>query len=117
MKKRKFNRAGSKADIATLTIHGWFGDLIDRIRAKTNEKERGMLMVNKLENYFNINEFDRKIFRQKLLEREKRDFKEMEEQAKLIEVKPIKWTRDETGKIVSPFPIKKWGGAKKVGEE
>lgn len=106
MKKKKFNRSGRQADIAQLTFHGWFGDLMDRIKAKTTEKEKGIMMLDKIENQFNISEVDRKSFRKELKEREEKEFDEMREQAKERKDKDP-FTRDEQGNIVSPFASKK----------
>ncbi|KKN20300.1 hypothetical protein LCGC14_0937120 [marine sediment metagenome] len=105
MKKKKFNRSGRQADIAQLTLHGWFGDLIDRIKAKTTEKEKGIMMLDKIENQFNISQMDREAFRKVMKEREKEDFEEMKEQARERR-KGDPFTRDEKGNIVSPFRSK-----------
>lgn len=105
MKKRKFNRSGRQADVAQLTFHGWFGDLMDRIKAKTTEKEKGIMMLDKIESHFNINDFDREKFRKEMREREEREFREMKEQAEIDKGKPFK--RDEYGNIISPFASKR----------
>ncbi len=80
MKKKKFNRSGRQADIAQLTLHGWFGDLIDRIKGKTTEKEIGMVMLDKIENQFSISQMDRENFRKVMKQREIEDFEEMKKQ-------------------------------------
>lgn len=103
--KKKFNRSGRQSDIAQLTFHGWFGDLIDRIRAKTTEKEKGMMMLEKIENQFSISKPDREIFRKEMQEREKKEFAEMEKQAEAMKDKPFK--RDEHGNFISPFALKR----------
>ena len=105
MKKKKTNRSGRQADVAQLTFHGWFGDLIDRIKAKTTEKEKGMMMLEKIENQFGISESDKVIFRKEMQEREEREWEEMERQAEVMKDKPFK--RDEHGNIISPFASKK----------
>ena len=105
MSKKKTNRSGRHADIAQLTLHGWFGDLIDRIKAKTTEKDKGMMMLEKIENQFSISESDRIIFRKEMQAREEREWEEMERQAKAMKDKPFK--RDEYGNIISPFALKR----------
>lgn len=106
MRKKKFNRSGRQADIAQLTFHGWFGDLMDRIKAKTTEKEKGIMMLDKIENQFNISEVDREDFRKEMKEREEKEFDEMREQAKERKNKDP-FTRDLMGNIISPFASKK----------
>ena len=99
--KKKQSRNGNPSDIASLTFHNWFGEIMDRIKCKTTEKDKGIIMLNKIEGYFNIGPLDRQVFREKLREREIKDFEEMEKQAD--ERRKVEWTRDEKGKIVSPF--------------
>ena len=106
MRKKKFNRSGRQADIAQLTFHGWFGDLMDRIKAKTTEKEKGIMMLDKIENQFDISNLDREDFRKEMKEREEKEFDEMKEQAKHRKDNDA-FTRDSAGRIISPFQSKK----------
>ena len=68
-RRKKFNhRSGNVADIARLNFHDHFGNLFDRTRAKVNEKEKGVMMVDKLKNRFGITELDEEKFRQKMMD-------------------------------------------------
>ena len=93
MKNRnKFRRSGRVADIAKLDFHDFFGNLFDRTKCKTTEKEKGALMIDKIQNRFNISDFDLDDFRRKLKEKEREDFDGMIREAK--ERKRIEWDRD-----------------------
>ncbi len=77
------------------------------IKAYTTEKPKGLLMIELIENYFNISEEDRKnSFKQKLKEINENAFTPTEF-PKDIRDKQVKITRDEKGNIVSPFASKK----------
>ena len=74
---------------------------IYKIKAYSSEKDKGNMMVQSLKSLFDISDRD-----------EQNHFKrEVEEQKKLITRKnfgstKIEWTRDEGGKIISPFSAK-----------
>jgi len=104
--KQKLNRIGRRVDIARLDFHDFCGRLIDRTRCNITEKEKGMFMIDKIGDRFNINDFDLQQFREEMIRREIKDFEEMEEQAKKRE--PVKWNRDEKGNIISPFKSREW---------
>lgn len=53
MRNRK-TRHGRPAEIVRLDTHSWGGDLIDRIKAKTSEKEKGIMMLLCIKDIFNI---------------------------------------------------------------
>lgn len=130
-KRRKFTRNGNVADTARLDFHDWFGSIMDRTRAKTSEKHKGLLMIDKIKSRFAINDFDLGMFRKQMKDREESDFKEMEEHARQFykeedrklgkqelrpirrDLEPLKLTRDERGQLISPFGIK----AKQIKEE
>lgn len=95
---KKFTRNGKVAEVATLTFHGWFGNLIDRIKAKTTEKDKGMQMVDLIEKRFSLNLGDMEIWRKDNLENERKELEELQS-------KPFQ--RDQFGNIISPFVNKK----------
>ena len=74
---------------------------IYRCQANSNDKKKGSMMIQYLKDLFNISAID-----------QQNHFKrEVEEQKKLITRKnfgstKIEWTRDEGGKIISPFSAK-----------
>ncbi len=115
MNKRKNNhRGGSVADIARLDFHDHFGNLFDRTRAKVSEKEKGVMMVDKIKNRFGISELDEQRFRQKMMDwqedamtpNEEPEGESIEEKEKERDRRIVKWTRDERGGIISPFDKK-----------
>lgn len=105
--KKKFTRNGQVAEIVQLTFHGWFGNLIDRIKGKTTEKDIGMYMIDRIEDRFGINESDTIKWREEMKEKEREDFEDMQKQADLMKQKPFQ--RDESGQITSPFTTKRKG--------
>ncbi len=71
---------------------GWADNIIYRQKARINEKEKGIQMISKLKDLFGITN---------------KDIKESETLSIKYEIEKIKWTRDESGNIVSPFKSKK----------
>ena len=71
------------------------------IKAFTNEKGRGISMIELIQDNFNINSLDIKEFQQEKFNQLTEDFEVLEKNIKARE--PIKWTRDERGEIMSPF--------------
>lgn len=110
-KKWNSNRV---ADIARLDFHDYFGRMYDRTRAKTTEKDKGILMLQKLEERFNISKDDRDKFLKKLHEEELKEVEEIREQMRKRKSQVVQWTRDEDGKIISPFDLKKTDPNKSV---
>jgi len=103
MGKKNKSRYGTPSDIARLDFHNWFGQLQDRIKAKTTEKDKGISMIQKIYDYFGISEeFCRKRMRE--LNEEAMQPTEIPKEMKK---KQDKFTRDEKGNIVSPFGVKK----------
>lgn len=98
-KKNKF-RNGRVAEIVRLDVHGWTGNLIHRIKGKTTEKEKGVAMVDKIEDLFNLSREDKDYIRGKIREK---DIESMKPTKYPKGTEPTKWTRDERGNIVSPF--------------
>jgi hypothetical protein len=104
--KVKKTRGGVVADIARLDFHDFWGRLIDRIKGKTTEKDKGLLMVEKIQQNFGISGKDKDAFRAKMIEMQEKAFKPTK-YPKIKKQEPIKWTRDAQGKIISPFDKKK----------
>ena len=101
--KRQGKRVPKSSDVARLDFHDAMGNVYDRIKGKVTQKERGISMINRIEDRFNISQFDIEEFRKALNEKEIEDFKELQEEARRKDRQPIKWTRDKRGKIISPF--------------
>jgi hypothetical protein len=100
---------GQQAEIGTLTFHSWTGSIIDRIRSKTTEKEKGVVMMDVIEDRFGLTNEERIRIREEMKQREMKDFQEREEKAnkKLVfNNTPVKWNRDEKGNFASPFRSK-----------
>jgi len=112
-KRKKFNRNGRVAEIMRLDAHDFWGNLIDRQKAKTTEKNKGMAMIENIENRFGITPMDKETYRKIMKEKEEQDFEDMiahaesREQGKaFFTPQKIQWTRDKDGKIVSPYSKK-----------
>lgn len=97
--KGNFNKYRG-SDIARLDFHRWDGTVYDRTRAPTGDKVKGVLMIDKIEDRFNLS--PEEIIRMKEEIREK-SLKELEEMEKLHKTPKLKFVRDERGNIVSPF--------------
>ena len=74
---------------------GWRENVIYRLTAGCNEKNRGLLMIAAIKNYFGISSAD-----------EKKD-EEIRIKREIRAIRPIKFTRDEKGNLASPFRSKK----------
>lgn len=103
MKRKPKSRYGTPADIARLDFHNWFGQLHDRMKAKTTEKDKGVLMIEKIQHYFGIS---MEYCRQRLHELNMEAMKPTEV-PKEIKQRKIKFTRDSRGEIISPFRTEK----------
>jgi hypothetical protein len=86
--KRRF---GQPADIARLDFHDWGGRIIDRTKAKTGEKVKGVLMIEKIKDRFGLDdEYIRNV-----------NLDEIQEEKRLLfEHEPIKWKRDAKGNVI-----------------
>ena len=104
--QHKFNKSNEM--VAKLSMNEGFREMpIYKIKAKVSEKKKGIDMLELIEQNFNISEKDRKeAFKIKMKELEK-DFENPTIVPKLFKQEKIKWTRDDKGRIVSPFPTKK----------
>ncbi len=72
---------------------GWRENVIYRVKASCNEKNKGLLMIDAIKNYFGISNADENKDEEIRIKRE-REFRA---------IQPIKWTRDKKGKIISRF--------------
>lgn len=93
----------AKLEFADVEI---FPRVFDKTVAKTTEKQKIALMIDKLRTRSNLSDEDIIFFRQQFKEKEKRDFAEMIEDAKKMQKNRVEWTRDERGRIISPFSKK-----------
>jgi hypothetical protein len=91
------SRFGSPGDIARLDIHGWDGRLIDRIKAKSGEKNNGAMLIDKAKNFFGLNNEE---VERRLQEIRSKELEEQKLFTNLRKDKPIVWKRDSRGNIV-----------------
>lgn len=70
---------------------GWKENVIYRLKASCSEKNKGLLMIDAIKNYFGISNAD-----------ESKD-EEVRIQKEFRALEPINWTRDKKGNIVSRF--------------
>ncbi len=77
MGKNNKTRIGGPADIARLDFHDWCGRLIDRTKGKTTEKDKGLMMMERIENRFGITAEERQRFREEAMKEIEEDFKEL----------------------------------------
>ncbi len=91
---RKVNRKSFLTAKLLVYDWGWADEIIYKLKAKTTEKLKGVVMVEKIKEIFGINESDL----------HKHQEKEIEMQRQIQT--PVEWTRDEKGNIVSPFKKK-----------
>ncbi len=103
-KDKKEHKKGYLTAKLTFFDWGWRDNVVYNARATQNEKEKGLAMLEKLKNFFGVNRFDEEEFKKKMIEMQKEAFTPTEYTKGR---KPVKWTRDEKGKIVSPFDKKK----------
>ena len=73
---------------------GWRENVIYRIKSSCNDKEKGLLMIDSIRNYFGINNADENEYEEIRIKREVRA------------MQPIEWTKDKKGRIISPFSNK-----------
>ncbi len=96
MGKNIKKRQGRVADIARLDIHDFFGNLISRTKGKVHEKTKGAMMIQQIKERFELNDEDLATLTADILRNETMD-------QRGLKSKPLEWTRDEKGRIVSPF--------------
>lgn len=99
MKNRKIiERQGKKAVIGRLDFHDWVGNLVSRTKAKVTEKKMGIYMISQILSRFNLTIKEFQEFATDELVNEAKEQRNIR--------KPVEWTRDELGNIVSPFKTK-----------
>lgn len=87
------------------------------IKAFTNEKDKGINMVDLIQNNFDINSMDIKEFHEANINILANDFQDLKNIPRTLR-EPLKLTRDEQGNLMSPFGNKaKELEKKKVEEE
>lgn len=108
-KDRKRNRSNFLNNLrAKLSLDDGFAERpIYSIKGRTTEKDKGISMLELIEDQFNISKEDReKAFRKKM-----NDFNDLAmqptEYPKGFEPEKIKFTRDSKGNLASPFRTKK----------
>ncbi len=97
-------RHGVPSEIARLDFHDWHGNLIDRTKGKVTEKDKGVMMIEKISNNFGVS-----------LDFVRREIERLNREAMTETIVPdemkdgqVQWERDERGNIVSPFKSRKW---------
>lgn len=70
---------------------GWRENVIYRVKASCSEKQKGLLMIDAIKNYFGINNYEEK------------EYEEIKIKKEFRAIDPINWTRDEKGRIISRF--------------
>ena len=88
MKQKKQIRKGVLTAKLTFFDWGWADNIVYTHKAKINEKLKGIQMISQIKYFFGITN---------------KDIKESEEITIRHEIEKIEWSRDEEGKIVSPF--------------
>lgn len=94
MKAKKQIRKGFLTAKLTFFDWGWADNIIYKQKARVNEKDKGIQMISKIKEFFGITD---------------KDIKENEVITIKRELTRINWTRDQEGKIVSPFRTKRNG--------
>lgn len=88
------------AEIVRVDIHSWAGQLIDRMKAKTTEKNKGALIINRLKDVFGISEKDIREAIQKENEISINDSLEIIPKDIRDSKYPTVWKRDSRGHII-----------------
>ena len=104
-KIKKINRKPNVTAKLTFFDFGWRDNIIYSVKATSKEKSKGLMMLEKLNDFFNFSKQDQEDFKKKMIEMQIKAFTP----TKYFEqVKPLKkFERDERGRIISPFSIKK----------
>ena len=100
--RHKPKRQGLPSEIVKLDIHSWTGKILSRTKSKTTEKEKGVLMISQIMDYFNISMDDYKESIENVLIAEAIDQRGISQSPE-----PLKLYRDEKGNLASPFASKK----------
>ena len=115
-KKKKNNSVKSTLRARLSFDQGYAENPIYSIKANTNEKNRGIDMIDLIKNNFRINREDLDIATKKKFEEWQKDSETPTEYSKeaLKHQKKIVWTRDEKGNPVSPWELKRRESKDKV---
>ncbi len=98
--QKKISRKGYQTAKLTFFDWGWRDNVTYSAKAKPNEKQKGLAMLEKLKDFFGVNKYDEEEFREKMIQLQRDAFTPSEEPKKK---ETIKWTRDARGQIRSPF--------------
>lgn len=100
-KPKSFRRKGLRVK---LIFDDWFAERqLYRVQGNTNEKKKGLQMLELIEHNFNISKKDKEAFITNRLEEFDQDAMTPTLVPKSMRDGQVKFTRDEQGKIVSPF--------------
>ena len=88
MSKNKPTIKGYLTAKLTVWDWGWADNIVAKIVGRASEKDKGLLMIERIKDCFSISNKD-------IAEDEKKEIR--------AEAERIQWTRDEKGNIVSPF--------------
>ena len=94
MKQKKEHRKSFVSAKLIFYDWGWRENVIYRLNASCSDKNKGLLMINAIKNYFGINNADENKDEEVRIEKEFRA------------IEPINWTRDAKGNIISKFSKK-----------
>lgn len=92
---KKIHKKGYLTAKLTIFDWGWADRIIYKMRGKSHEKNLGLLMIDKLKEVFGISNKD--------MEKHEDEYYKKE----VNRLQKIDWTRDEEGRIVSPYRSKK----------
>ncbi len=106
-RRHKVNNMGEIIASLNFSEYTPFPKHLYGIKALIQDKDKGINMIQTIMERFYISDFDIEDWRRQMKEKEKENFKEMEEDAKKWNGNKIDWTRDEKGNIISPFKSKK----------
>ena len=98
MKPKKEIRKGVLTAKLTFFDWGWADNIIYKVKGKVNEKDKGLLMIQKIKEFFGVRNTE-------IEESERKDINDEIKRIKAARDK-IKWTRDDEGRIISPFDKK-----------
>ncbi len=101
MKPKKEIRKGNLTAKLTFFDWGWADNIIYKVKGKVNEKDKGLLMIQKIKEFFGVRN-------KEIEESERKDIDDEIERINIMrkEKEKIEWTRNDKGRIISPFDKK-----------
>ena len=96
-KTLKESRKGYLTAKLSIFDWGWAENILFKLKAKQSEKNKGLIMIQKLKELFGISNHDIQLHERKIINDEVR---------KITFTRDV-FTRDERGNIVSPFRSKR----------